>query len=772
MTTAAAPLRIAYPRQLRDYQTEAIDNVHAEWASGLNRTVVVHATGLGKGHPHDTPIQTPRGLRLFGDLRIGDQVFGSDGQPTTVTAIFERGELPTYRVGFSDHTSVLCDADHLWQVRGRSHTSATRVLSTAELMTTDLKNGHSWRWRIPMTNAVRRSEAALPIPAYTLGALIANGYLHGKGSPILSTPDESVAELIQAEGCSAFPRGVVGYCPRWIIYGVADAIKSLRLNVPSPDKFIPQVYLEASIDQRIALLRGLMDADGSSRTGGRRSACYFTTSEQLAHDVVTLVQSLGGTASTSKYDRTIEGKGIEYGAWILTPSWLHPFGTNRKEQTSRPRRTFEPHRAITSIRYHGIMSVRCIKVAAADSLYLIGQEYIVTHNTDVIAQLAAQEIHNNPHARVLVIAHLSTALDQFTARVPEYDKSLTVGRVQAERNEINCPIIAASVQTLRRPKRMAALDAAGWRPTLLIIDEVHHAMADSYLDIIEWAGCFEGVNGTRLVGVTATLIRGDNQAFDPLFSSVADVRDINWGIDHHWLVEPFGRTIQLRRNLDSIRRVAGDLSAKGVGAVIEQDARRIVKGWLREADNRITVAYTSTIEAARALLDAFREARVPSEMVIGSTPAEERILTYKRLAAGDIRVMVNVMVGTEAFDCPPVSCILICRMTEQPGLYEQMVGRGLRPLLDPHTGQWLTDPATGQWVKPDCLVLDVVGVTRKFQLVALIDIRHRRYRSMPTPVSTPAGAPRRWWQRTKYVTTDLRPRQGVLRRVRDFLFGR
>lgn len=374
----------------------------------------------------------------------------------------------------------------------------------------------------------------------------------------------------------------------------------------------------------------------------------------------------------------------------------------------------------------------------------------------------------------MLLAERSEPLDQFTKRVPEY-ADIPVGRIQANRNEMFAPILAGSVQTVRNHKRMAQLEAAKRKPDIIIVDETHHAMADSYWDILEWAGCFDAVNPCLLVGLTATLIRGDNQAFDPLYTSVADAKGMDWGIDHGWLVEPYGKTIKIRRSIDHIQRTKGDLAAGGVGEFVTEHADQIVRGWEREGENRTTLACVPTIASAIALTDAFTARGHAAELVIGSTPHDERADIYKRLANGDTRIMVNVGVALEAFDCPAISCILLCRMTENPGLYEQMVGRGLRPLWGPD-GKWLVDP-TGALVKPDCLVIDVVGITRKFSLVTLIDIRNAAaYANVPElgrgfgrqHVSRAPRAPR-WWQRNK--STKLTPQKGILRRIFDSLFG-
>jgi superfamily II DNA or RNA helicase len=384
--------------------------------------------------------------------------------------------------------------------------------------------------------------------------------------------------------------------------------------------------------------------------------------------------------------------------------------------------------------------------------------------TDIIAALATDEIRNNPNGQVIIIAHVGKALDQAAERCALYGPSIPVGRVQAQRNETHCPIITASMQTLRNPKRMARCP----KPTLLIIDECHHALADSYDDIMTWAGCFEA-HGTRTLGVTATLIRGDGRKFGGLFTSVAAVRTIEWGInngphgpvdpddptDVGWLVRPHGRVIRLRRTLDHIRSIGGDLSASGLSPIIEQDAEAIVNAWLDEADNRITAAFAPTVDSAYALADAFRAAGVAAELVIGSTEYEDRELIYKRLAAGQTRVLVNVGVATESFDCPAISCVLIARITQSPGLYIQMTGRGLRPY---------TNPATGE-IKIDCLVLDVVGITRKYKLMTLVDM-YPDARRHTTPTLGKRIRPR-WFHRLRYEDVEVVPehRPGTLRKA-------
>jgi hypothetical protein len=159
-------------------------------------------------------------------------------------------------------------------------------------------------------------------------------------------------------------------------------------------------------------------------------------------------------------------------------------------------------------------------------------------------------------------------------------------------------------------------------------------------------------------------------------------------------------------DLNTAKVSRGDYQDNELGAMVAQDVDQIVKAWLEHASDRITVAFTPNVESAQQLANEFRMAGVPTGEVYGSTPKAERDRVYADLGTGRLRVLVSVMVTTEGWDCPPVSCILMARPTRLPGLYQQIVGRGLRTFPGKH----------------DCLVLDVVGASRFQRLVTLVDL--------------------------------------------------
>jgi superfamily II DNA or RNA helicase len=371
--------------------------------------------------------------------------------------------------------------------------------------------------------------------------------------------------------------------------------------------------------------------------------------------------------------------------------------------------------------------------------------------TDVIAAWATDEVARG--GRVLVLAHRSELLDQITDRVAQHDARYRVGRVQAARDEIHYPVTVAMVQTLAARRRK--IDGAGRkvpgpyarlarlpRYTLVIVDECHHAAAPGYLAVLAGLGCFgdaamrntEGCERkaelpepVRAFGVTATLVRGDDAALGDVWQSVAFARDIAWAVRMGFLVRPRGRVVVAQSvKLDKAKVRRGDYTDGELGKMITEGAAQIVADWLEhgrhdDGSRRSTAAFCPDLESAHALAAEFAARGIPVGLVTGATKTHERRKMYRDLAGGRILVLVSIMVLTEGWDCPRVSCILQCRPTKLPGLYTQIVGRGLRP--------WDVDEAVrtghapaGTAPKTDCLILDVVGASRGQKLTTLVDL--------------------------------------------------
>lgn len=355
--------------------------------------------------------------------------------------------------------------------------------------------------------------------------------------------------------------------------------------------------------------------------------------------------------------------------------------------------------------------------------------------TVIFAHLIADWVRTHTAKRVLVLVHTDELVQQAYKKIKDVAPGLHVGIVKAERNEVTARVIVASVQSLRSSKRRAQIRSVG----LMIIDECHHSTSRTYRAILEHYGAFgpqfdaEGrdrfnvlrLSGDRgggpvvqVAGFTATLARGDRQKLSDIWQECTFQRGIAFGIRRGYLLDVRGKRIVVPDlDLSTVKKSGGDFQDGALGDALDAALAPavIATAYLEHAKDRKGLAFWPLVATAQHGADAFNEAGIPSAVVHGGTPREERRLILKKLHAGDIQVVHNCGVLTEGFDEPTVSCVVNARPTQSAPLYQQMVGRGLRP-----------DLALPPEQRGDCLVLDVVGVSRTHNLRTLIDLSERQ----------------------------------------------
>ncbi|APC34480.1 phosphate starvation-inducible protein PhoH [Nocardiopsis dassonvillei] len=363
----------------------------------------------GRAQPVHTNVLTPEGFRPIGDLRVGDLVVGSNGEPTPVLGVYPQGRKAIYRVATQDGASTLCSEDHLWSVRTREDTrrgKPHRVLTAKEIRESGLRRAHYRKYELPLlSQPVEFPERELPMDPYALGLLLGDGCLTGSTTPSFSTEDPELAE--------ALGELVPGVRVNWksgpdyvinrerqpgdvitIANPVTAIMRELGLcGTTSATKFVPDVYLYNSAEVRLALLQGLLDSDGGpvSQSGRTCRVQYVTTSPMLSAAVRFLAQSLGGVAYVRM--RAAEGRtpgrakgrevGYRYDAHVLDlrlPEGISPFRLGRKMERYRSSGGGRPMRFIDSIEPAGTEECVCIQVAAEDSLY-VTEDFLLTHNT-------------------------------------------------------------------------------------------------------------------------------------------------------------------------------------------------------------------------------------------------------------------------------------------------------------------------------------------------------------------------------------------------------
>ncbi|GAA1333325.1 hypothetical protein GCM10009660_09000 [Catellatospora bangladeshensis] len=376
----------------------------------------------GRAQPVDANVLTPDGFRPIGELRVGDLVVGSNGEPTPVLGVYPQGEKDIYRVTAQDGASTLCCGDHLWTVRtaaDRRRGKPWRVLETKEMIG-NLRAAHARRYELPLLTApVCRPEREVPVDPYALGLLLGDGCLTGTTTPSFATEDPELVLALEAAlpGVAARWRGGPDYALNRVRAAgdvvtienpVTAALRALRLiGTRSHTKFVPDAYLDNSAEVRLALLQGLLDADGGpvAQLGRTCRVQYSTTSPALREGVLALVRSLGGVAYVRcrpargrtpglAGGRPVHHRHDTYVLDIRLPEGVEPFRLTRKRRKYRASGGGgRPMRFIDAIEPAGRSEAVCIQVAAADSLY-VTEDYLLTHNTLNDAFIILDEAQN------------------------------------------------------------------------------------------------------------------------------------------------------------------------------------------------------------------------------------------------------------------------------------------------------------------------------------------------------------------------------------------
>lgn len=329
--------------------------------------------------------------------------------------------------------------------------------------------------------------------------------------------------------------------------------------------------------------------------------------------------------------------------------------------------------------------------------------------------------------RVLVLVNRDELVNQTVRQVHAAAPELTVGVVKAKRNEIGRDVTIASVQTLGRENRLHTFDPTDF--DFIIVDECHHIAADSYQRIIHWFGGYLASDSSFrrrdervciVIGFTATMVRGDKKGLGDTFEEIVYKKDLVWMIRRGYLVAPLGKRINLEIDTNKVTPTAGDLGAGSLGrAMIDAHAGSAIGHFLREhSADRSFLVFMPDVASAENTVTTLRLQGFTVELVTGETPYEERTLIFKRVRSGETQGVVNCMVLTEGFDEPQFSCVVIGRMTRNPGLFIQMVGRGLRlwKLHNPKSPYaWIRKPKT------DCIV-GLMGNSGTVSLAGMADL--------------------------------------------------
>lgn len=352
-------------------------------------------------------VPTTNGFKTVEDLKVGDFVFGPDGQPTKIlgkSPIYR--DVQMYRVEASDGASVLCDGDHLWTVRtSPSVKRAFKTVTTKHLLERKYAHGAC----LPRFEPVAYPEVDLPVDPYVLGAWLGDG-------------SSSCGTMAAHPGDASFIRsrfeaaGIKTTDLKWgMTFGTNGLMVKLREIGVLNNKHIPSIYLTSSIPQRLALLQGLMDTDGHVNVSGKCE--FYNTNKTLIDQFVQLVRSFGLKAKARPRQTTYKGKPSK-------PSYVVCFkmegAASLPRKAARCRASQGNWSRTISVSKADRGDVQCIRVDREDGLFLAGNGYLVTHNTKsefASVMLPAWLMGQRPDLKVITATHTAELSQRFGRKV-------------------------------------------------------------------------------------------------------------------------------------------------------------------------------------------------------------------------------------------------------------------------------------------------------------------------------------------------------------------
>ena len=655
--------------ELRDYQKDIPELITK--SNGILKL----DTGFGKAQPIDTLIPTENGFTKIGDLRIGDSVLNPDGNSTTIVGVFPQGIIPTYKITFSDGTSTECCENHIWSVQVKSdkhRRKGFKNITTKDLINNLKYSNGDYKWFLPITKPLKFSKKNLPLDPYLVGALIGDGSITCHLQFI--NPDKGVLDKVRNKVKEIKGHTIENPSKDNLTYNIKSnqhkgtgKIKRLLkelglLGKKSYEKRIPKEYLRGSLNQRIELLRGLMDTDGTIDYKSK-SCSYSTSSKGLCKDVVELAQSLGGVPTVYIKKSFYKKDGIRkycrdsYRIRISIP--LNPFSLSRKADMWLENPKQGRTRAIESIKYIGKKESVCIKVANNNGLYLTN-DFIVTHNT-----LIALKLIEKYQQKTLIVVPRTHLLENYLTEIGKY-YDVRPGRLQGVYNLVGNEMTITTIQTLQSLLKKGELEKYRNTFGMIIADEVQGYVT------LKARKVFGSFNAHYLFGLSATPERSDGQG-DAIFLTFGDIlveRKLERSLPKVKVILT-NSPIPVREYPDMVEYMVNDINRNSliVDTTIEQVRRR-----------RRVMILTKRVDHIKNLVSGFNGKGI-KVIPFYSTKTKDNNKIFKELKENnqefDVLIGTFSLLGTGS-DVPNLDTLAIAGDLVSGVLTKQSVGRCTR----------------------------------------------------------------------------------------------
>lgn len=688
----------------RDFQDRAHQALRDGVKAGHQRQMLMAPTGGGKCLGRDTPVLMADGaVKMVQDVVAGDRLLGPDSGVRNVLSV-AAGREQLYRITPKKGMAYVVNASHILSLRKTPGSDGLRLadgrmvpadadvvnVNVETLLQSNATTRHCLKgWRAGAVE-FHAEPADLLLDPYWLGCWLGDGH---QNMPALSSPECAMVEAWRATARSYGYEVVViqsreGDCPSWRIVSRGRGHDGAPYNLLTMGldayglrqrKHVPQAYKTASVAQRLQLIAGMIDSDGSL---GHNGYDWISKYEGLAEDFAFLCRSVGLAAYVQACKKGIKSRGFVGNYWRVSVSG----DTDRiPSLDKRAGERMQKKRHLV----HGI-SIEPIGQGDyfgfeldGDRLFLLG-DFTVTHNTYLGLRIAHEALVKG--RRALFIADRRVLIDQTSTTADRYGLSAHgVLMSQHWRNDPSMPFQIASAQTLARRDWPAA--------DVIIVDEAHTQLA-VWVDYIQRPEC-----KAKVIGLSATpFSTGLGKIFSNLVNAATMAELTEAGVLVPMRVmscKPVDMTGAATSGGEWTDAAAGERGMEIVGDVVAE--------WLAHGENRKTIVFGSTIAHCAELCKQFNESGVMAQLFTSETTEEERkgILAEYRKPDTMLRVLISVEALAKGMDVPDVGCVCDVRpLRKSLSTAIQMWGRGLR-----------SSPETG---KTDCLLLDFSGNIIRF----------------------------------------------------------
>lgn len=678
---------------LRDYQQEAVDEIRTALAK-YRRVLFQLPTGGGKCLGKDTPILMYDGTtKKVQDVKVGDFLMGDDSHPRRVESVCS-GKEEMFRITPIKGDSFECNRSHILSLR---YTDAKHGFAKRDISVNDyIKLSGQEKHLLKLYRAcVDFDEKELPIDPYVLGLWLAEGAKTGANPTFtINKDDKEVIDYLLSLGGKILADDKRGKnCHNISLAGITNPNGRRKNSCIYRDEFkrclfgsyynigIPYEYKVNSYSNRMQLLAGILDGDGSTDN----SKCGFevtTKYRKLADDILYLCRSLGFGAychvkkvDLSKIKGCVSKETREYFR-ITISGFCEKIPLKIKRKRSVPRKMNKNVLNVGfSIESLGIGDYYGFEISGNNRRFLLG-DFTVTHNTCCFSYMAYSS--QKYKRKVLIMSDRSEILMQNGGSLERM--GLEVQYVNPKNKDIptsNC--VCSMSQTLRR-----RLEKEEWRTWIrnvdfCIVDECHVSTHDFIYDYLS-DKCF-------VLGVTATPARnGKQRQLGEIFRAMVIGVSVKTLIDKGYLSQAKHYSIAAPKLDVKIDSSTGDYNSKDLSKRFESRTRYkgTVSEYIRLAKGQKAICFCVSSRQCIELTKEFNDNGIKAKYILSGEFNEDSVYSgdrdaiIKEFKDGLFDVLVNVNCLTAGFDCPEVQCVILDFATVSIARYRQAIGRGAR----------------------------------------------------------------------------------------------